>query len=116
MIRVTGVDGDGDAKSINLVINLDYVANFDANRDTILTNVAAGTPIVELVTGRRRVRTQGDVPESIYVRRPAETQAWLAEGRLKGREDIAEGFETFPDALLRLFRGDNTGKLLLKVG
>ena len=41
---------------------------------------------------------------------------WLAEGRMKAREDIAEGFETFPDALLRLFRGDNTGKLLLKVG
>ena len=43
---------------------------------------AGGAPIVELVTGRRRVRTQGNVPESIYVRRPAETQAWLAEGRL----------------------------------
>jgi hypothetical protein len=43
---------------------------------------AAGTPIAELVTGRRRVRTQGNVPESIYVRRPNENQAWLAEGRL----------------------------------
>ncbi|MDO9708614.1 DUF4340 domain-containing protein [Paracraurococcus lichenis] len=42
----------------------------------------AGAPIAELVLGRRRVRTQGEVPESIYVRRPAEAQAWLAEGRL----------------------------------
>jgi hypothetical protein len=42
----------------------------------------AGNPIAELVIGRRRVRTQGNVPESVYVRRPAETQAWLAEGRL----------------------------------
>ncbi|MFC7693621.1 DUF4340 domain-containing protein [Paeniroseomonas aquatica] len=39
-------------------------------------------PIAELVVGRRRVRTQGNVPETIYVRRPAEAQAWLAEGRL----------------------------------
>jgi len=42
----------------------------------------AGTPLAELVVGRRRVRTQGDVPESVYVRRPSETQTWLAEGRL----------------------------------
>ncbi|MDB5373636.1 MAG: hypothetical protein JWP04_2278 [Belnapia sp.] len=38
--------------------------------------------IAELVIGRRRVRTQGNVPETVYVRRPTEAQAWLAEGRL----------------------------------
>ena len=41
-----------------------------------------GAVVVELVVGRRRVRTQGNLPESVYVRRPGETQAWLAEGRL----------------------------------
>ena len=45
IFQVTAVDGDGDAKTINMVINLDYVANLDANRDIILTNVAPGTPI-----------------------------------------------------------------------
>jgi NADPH-dependent curcumin reductase CurA len=30
-------------------------------------------------------------------------------------EDIAAGFEKFPEALLMLFRGENMGKLLLKV-
>lgn len=43
---------------------------------------AQGAAIAELVVGRRRVRVQGNVPESVYVRRPDETQAWLAEGRL----------------------------------
>ncbi len=43
---------------------------------------AAGAVVVELVVGRRRVRTQGNLPESVYVRRPGETQAWLGEGRL----------------------------------
>ena len=38
--------------------------------------------IVELIVGHRRVRTQGDVPEEIYVRHPGEDQSWLAEGRL----------------------------------
>ncbi|MDP2324105.1 MAG: vWA domain-containing protein, partial [Gammaproteobacteria bacterium] len=45
VFQVTAVDADGDAKTINMVINLDYVANLDANRDIILTNVAPGTPI-----------------------------------------------------------------------
>jgi hypothetical protein len=43
---------------------------------------AEGAPIAELIVGRRRMRMQGNVPESVYVRRPNETQAWLAEGRL----------------------------------
>ncbi len=43
---------------------------------------AAGAVVVELVVGRRRVRTQGNLPESVYVRRPGESQAWLGEGRL----------------------------------
>jgi hypothetical protein len=40
---------------------------------------------------------------------------WMAAGKLKTREDIVPGLETFPDTLLRLFRGENTGKLVLKV-
>ncbi len=43
---------------------------------------AGNAVLAELILGRRRVRTQGNLPESIYVRRPGETQAWLAEGRL----------------------------------
>jgi NADPH-dependent curcumin reductase len=45
----------------------------------------------------------------------AEMAGWLAAGKLVSREDVAEGFENFPDTLLRLFRGENTGKLVLKV-
>ncbi len=40
---------------------------------------------------------------------------WMAAGKLKSREDIVEGFDKFPQTLLMLFRGENTGKLLLKV-
>ena len=43
---------------------------------------ARGQPIAELIVGRRRMRVQGNVPESVYVRRPGQDQAWLAEGRL----------------------------------
>ena len=44
---------------------------------------ASGKPIVALVVGHRRVRTQGNVPEQVYVRRPDENQTWLAEGSLQ---------------------------------
>lgn len=48
---------------------------------------AQGGVIAELILGRRRVRTQGNVPESIYVRRPSEPKSWLAEGRLVADAD-----------------------------
>lgn len=41
--------------------------------------------------------------------------AWLKDGRVKSREDIVEGIETFPETLLKLFTGENFGKLILKV-
>lgn len=40
---------------------------------------------------------------------------WMAAGKLKAREDVVDGLETFPDTLLKLFRGENFGKLLIKV-
>jgi NADPH-dependent curcumin reductase CurA len=41
---------------------------------------------------------------------------WLASGELKSFEDVATGgLDRFPDTLLRLFRGENTGKLMLEI-
>ena len=40
--------------------------------------------------------------------------AWIKEGKLKYKEDILEGFENMPKALLRLFSGQNFGKQLVK--
>ena len=40
---------------------------------------------------------------------------WLTEGRLKQIEDILDGFENAPQALIRLFEGANLGKQLLRV-
>jgi NADPH-dependent curcumin reductase CurA len=44
-----------------------------------------------------------------------EMAGWLAAGKLKSREEVAEGFESFPETLQRLFEGANTGKLVLHV-
>jgi len=45
-----------------------------------------------------------------------EMAGWMASGKLKSREDVVEGFENFPETLLKLFTGENFGKLVLKVG
>ena len=50
-----------------------------------------------------------------YADAAREMAGWMAAGKLKSREDIVEGLETFPDALLKLFKGENIGKLILKV-
>ena len=40
---------------------------------------------------------------------------WVREERIKYREDIVEGLENAPRAFLKLFRGENFGKLLVRV-
>jgi NADPH-dependent curcumin reductase CurA len=40
---------------------------------------------------------------------------WYGEGRLKQRDDVVEGLENAAGAYDRLFRGDNFGKLLVRV-
>ena len=40
---------------------------------------------------------------------------WMMQGKLKSREDVVDGFTGFPEILLKLFSGENTGKLVLKV-
>jgi NADPH-dependent curcumin reductase len=50
-----------------------------------------------------------------YPQAAAEMAGWMAAGKLKSQEDIVEGLATFPDTLLKLFKSENKGKLMLKV-
>ena len=65
-----------------------------------------------------RARMQGivvfDYAER-YGEAVAELSGYLKDGRMKSREDVVEGIDTFPEALSRLFTGENFGKLVLKV-
>ena len=65
-----------------------------------------------------RARMQGMVVFDYADRYPqavAELAGYLKDGRMKSREDVVEGLEQFPEALLRLFSGANFGKLVLKI-
>jgi NADPH-dependent curcumin reductase CurA len=50
-----------------------------------------------------------------YAEATREMAGWMAAGKLKSREDVVAGLESFPEALLKLFRGENFGKLVLEV-
>lgn len=45
----------------------------------------------------------------------AQLAAWLRAGKLATREDILDGIEQAPGAIARLYRGENRGKLLVRL-
>jgi NADPH-dependent curcumin reductase CurA len=66
----------------------------------------------------RRARMEGFVVfdyAARYGEAAREMAGWMREGKLVGREDVVAGIETFPETLNKLFRGENTGKLILQV-
>ena len=46
----------------------------------------------------------------------AKLRAWVEAGEIVHEEDVQHGLENAPRTLLRLFRGENRGKQLLKLG
>ena len=65
-----------------------------------------------------RMRMEGFLVTD-YINRYDEGLAWLGRhvraGKLKYREDVVEGLENMPKAFLRLLKGENFGKQLVKV-
>jgi NADPH-dependent curcumin reductase CurA len=65
-----------------------------------------------------RARMEGIVVFDYAERFPIavkELAGYLKDGRMKSKEDIVYGIDTFPEALLKLFNGENFGKLVLEV-
>jgi hypothetical protein len=50
-----------------------------------------------------------------YGKAATEMAGWIAQGKLKVKEHVVTGLDNFPEALMMLFNGENTGKLVLKV-
>ena len=66
----------------------------------------------------KRLRMQGFIVMDYYARRREAERTlagWIADGRLKIREDIVDGLEHAPQALIGLLRGDNLGKRMVRV-
>ncbi|HEX8820743.1 MAG TPA: NADP-dependent oxidoreductase [Archangium sp.] len=66
----------------------------------------------------RRLRMEGFIVFDFHDRRKQAEQAlagWVAEGRLKVREDIIDGLQNAPRALMGLLHGANIGKRMIRV-
>jgi NADPH-dependent curcumin reductase CurA len=66
-----------------------------------------------------RVRIQGFIVFDFaarYKEALAQLGAWVRDGKLKYREDVVEGLERAPAALIGLLQGRNFGKMLVRVG
>ncbi|MDI1237460.1 MAG: NADP-dependent oxidoreductase [Polaromonas sp.] len=65
-----------------------------------------------------RARMEGIVVFDYAERYPlaiAEMAGYLKDGKMKSKEDVVDGIENFPETLLKLFNGENFGKLVLRV-
>jgi len=67
---------------------------------------------------RKSLTVRGFIQREFVDQRPdflAEASAWIADGRLKFREDIVDGLENAPEAFIGLLQGKNFGKLIIRV-
>ena len=66
----------------------------------------------------KRLRVQGFIVMDYYdqaMKAVAELQGWVASGKLKVQEDVLEGIENTPKALIGLLNGENRGKRMVRV-
>jgi NADPH-dependent curcumin reductase CurA len=67
----------------------------------------------------KRLKIQGYIISDHWDRFPEfleRARTWVEEGRLRYRETVVDGIENAPKAFLGLLRGENIGKMLVKVG
>jgi NADPH-dependent curcumin reductase CurA len=67
----------------------------------------------------KRLRIQGFIISDHFDRFKqfaTDMGGWLREGKVRDRETVVEGIENAPAAFMGLFSGENTGKMLVKVG
>lgn len=66
----------------------------------------------------KRVNIRGFIVSDFRDQWPAalaELRAWVESGQLKVREDVIDGLETLPAALIGLLAGENVGKRMVRV-
>ncbi|HVY86676.1 MAG TPA: NADP-dependent oxidoreductase [Caulobacterales bacterium] len=67
----------------------------------------------------KRLRLQGFIVFDFNDMREqfrADMTQWVKEGRVQSQETVENGIENAPAAFLKLFSGDNAGKMLVKLG
>ena len=66
----------------------------------------------------KRLRVEGFIVTDFFDQREraiADLQSWVQSGKLKVQEDVIEGLENTPQALIGLLAGENRGKRMVRV-
>ncbi|NTS42340.1 NADP-dependent oxidoreductase [Flavisolibacter sp. BT320] len=74
-------------------------------------------PRIQPILLTRSVLMQGFIVGNFQEQFPEGMQhlaQWIREGKLKTTETLEHGFENLPNALLGLFKGENTGKMIVE--
>jgi NADPH-dependent curcumin reductase CurA len=71
-----------------------------------------------IMTVGKQLRLEGFIVSSHFDQLPAfqkEMAGWIKEGKVKWKETVEEGIARAPAAFLKLFTGENLGKMLVKL-
>jgi NADPH-dependent curcumin reductase CurA len=85
------------------------------------TSLPAGpdrTPALMGAVLRRRLTLRGFIVSDFMAQAPdfyRDMGQWLREGKIKHREDVADGLEKAPEAFIGVLKGKNFGKQLVRV-
>ncbi|HEV7383307.1 MAG TPA: NADP-dependent oxidoreductase [Phenylobacterium sp.] len=67
----------------------------------------------------RNIRMEGFIVSHHFGMMPqyiADLSKWVAEGKITWKETVFEGIDKAPEAFIGLFKGENVGKMLVKLG
>jgi NADPH-dependent curcumin reductase CurA len=81
------------------------------------TDLGAGVRGLIMVVGKQ-LRLEGFIVSSHVDLQAAfirDMSTWIAEGKVKWRETVEHGIDNAPTAFLKLFKGENLGKMLVKL-
>jgi NADPH-dependent curcumin reductase CurA len=114
-------DNVGGAVSDAVFLNLNFFARVSLCGSISQYNAGSsemGPRLLGLFVGRR-VNMRGFIVSDFVAKYPPAMRQmgeWIRSGRIKYKEDIVEGIEKAPRAFIGLLRGENFGKLQVKLG
>jgi NADPH-dependent curcumin reductase CurA len=93
------------------------IAQYNGPQASVGTDRLPGTLhelLYRSVTLRGFIQTEfAEAQQPDFLREAAQ---WIAEGRLRWKEDVVQGLEKAPDAFIGLLQGGNFGKLIVRLG